>query len=173
MKDNLEDFIRAHREDFDTGEPHESGWKKVEAELVFSKQKTIWNSLPLWRAAAIVFMLISTALVVSNKLSQESSRSNISLKEFNEVEAYYTKEIYQKVKLIEEISAGEEVQVSEDFRQLDAMYEVLKEEMKARPSKKVKDALVLNLMVRINLLNEQLRRLESDDDLKEEEGNTI
>jgi hypothetical protein len=118
-------------------------------------------------------MLISTALVVSNKLSQESSRSNISLKEFNEVEAYYTKEIYQKVKLIEEISAGEEVQVSEDFRQLDAMYEVLKEEMKARPSKKVKDALVLNLMVRINLLNEQLRRLESDDDLKEEEGNTI
>ena len=173
MKDNLEDFIRAHREDFDTREPNESGWNKVEAELAFSKQKTIWNSLPLWRAAAVVFMLISTALVVSNKLSQESSRSNISLKEFNEVEAYYTNEIHQKVKLIEEISAGEEVQVSEDFRQLDAMYEVLREEMKARPSKKVKDALVLNLMVRINLLNEQLRRLESDDDLKEEERNTI
>ncbi|HEX5171206.1 MAG TPA: hypothetical protein VFW11_18645, partial [Cyclobacteriaceae bacterium] len=48
-----------------------------------------------------------------------------------------------------------------DFRQLEAMYLVLKEEMKIRPSKKVKDALVLNLLVRIDLLNQQLHKLES------------
>jgi hypothetical protein len=40
------------------------------------------------------------------------------------------------------------------------MYMVLKEEMKSRPSQKVQDALVLNLLVRIDLLNQQLYKLE-------------
>jgi hypothetical protein len=47
-----------------------------------------------------------------------------------------------------------------DFEQLEAMYMVLREEMKTRPSEKVKDALVLNLLVRIDLLNQQLHKLE-------------
>jgi hypothetical protein len=40
------------------------------------------------------------------------------------------------------------------------MYHVLKEEMKSHPSQKVKDALVLNLLVRIDLLNQQLHKIE-------------
>ena len=48
---------------------------------------------------------------------------------------------------------------TQDFKQLEAMYMILKEEMKSRPSEKVKDALVLNLLVRINLLNQQLYKL--------------
>jgi hypothetical protein len=43
------------------------------------------------------------------------------------------------------------------------MYLVLKEEMKTRPSQKVKDALVLNLLVRIDLLNQHLQRLEEEE----------
>jgi hypothetical protein len=42
------------------------------------------------------------------------------------------------------------------------MYNVLKEEMKTSPSQKVKDALVLNLLVRIDLLNQQLHKLEKE-----------
>jgi hypothetical protein len=49
-----------------------------------------------------------------------------------------------------------------DFQQLEAMYMVLKEEMKTTPSQKVKDALVLNLLVRIDLLNQQLHKLEKE-----------
>lgn len=61
-----------------------------------------------------------------------------------------------------------------DFQQLEAMYLVLKEEMKVRPSQKVKDALVLNLLVRIDLLNQQLHRLEEreEEDGGEEERST-
>jgi hypothetical protein len=40
------------------------------------------------------------------------------------------------------------------------MYNVLREELKNHPSKQVKDALVLNLLVRINLLNQQLYKLD-------------
>jgi hypothetical protein len=39
---------------------------------------------------------------------------------------------------------------------------ILKEEMKSQPSEKVKDALVLNLLVRINLLNQQLYKLDKE-----------
>jgi hypothetical protein len=49
---------------------------------------------------------------------------------------------------------------TQDFQQLEAMYLVLKEEMHTHPSQKVKDALVLNLLVRIDLLNQQLHSLE-------------
>ena len=59
-----------------------------------------------------------------------------------------------------------------DFQQLEAMYLVLKEEMKTRPSQKVKDALVLNLLVRIDLLNQHLQRLEEEVGPKEEQGET-
>lgn len=50
------------------------------------------------------------------------------------------------------------------------MYEVLREEMKASPSEKVKDALILNMLIRIDVLNQQIKKLE--DLRKEERGKT-
>ena len=87
----------------------------------------------------------------------------MAVNEFNDVEEFYTAQISQKVALIEEVSGSSSTdEFTQDFKQLEAMYNVLKEEWKTRPSKKVKDALVLNLLVRINLLNQQLHRLEED-----------
>ena len=40
------------------------------------------------------------------------------------------------------------------------MYQVLKEQMKIQPTQKVKEALVLNLLVRIDLLNQLLYKLD-------------
>jgi hypothetical protein len=47
------------------------------------------------------------------------------------------------------------------------MYQVLKTEMRQRPSQDVKDALVLNLLVRIDLLNQQLNKLDRREEGKE------
>jgi hypothetical protein len=52
----------------------------------------------------------------------------------------------------------------------------LKEEMKTSPSQKVKDALVLNLLVRIDLLNQQLHKLEKEykkDNLQEPKKESV
>jgi hypothetical protein len=55
------------------------------------------------------------------------------------------------------------------MKKLDAMYEVLKEELKKNPSNEdVKDALTLNLLIRIDLLNEQLRAVEETKPKEEE-----
>ena len=63
--------------------------------------------------------------------------------------------------IVNDIDAlGENDPFTQDFQKLDAMYQVLREEMKNHPSEKVKDALVLNLLVRIDLLNQQIKKLE-------------
>jgi hypothetical protein len=161
MNDELEDFIKRNRDAFDDKEPREQSWQKIKATLTKEEGAPWYNNLLMWRAAAILFMGLSLYLLIPKDTS--SNNTKVALKEFNDVEAFYTQQISQKVDMIDEISKGAGVEeFTQDFQQLEAMYVVLKEELKKDPSKQVKDALVLNLLVRINLLNQQLKKLEGE-----------
>ncbi|HEX5167711.1 MAG TPA: hypothetical protein VFW11_00955 [Cyclobacteriaceae bacterium] len=160
MKKKLEDFINASRGAFDDKDAPEKVWKNIDASLKL-KQPSLWNSIIIWRAAAVIFMCLSGYLLLPKGNGQLRDQKE-TLQEFNAVEEFYVQQISDKVKLIDEYERMEGLNgFTNDFRQLEAMYLVLKEEMKIRPSKKVKDALVLNLLVRIDLLNQQLHKLES------------
>lgn len=167
MKDEMEEFFRANRNAFDDKEPSEKVWRNVRASLSFEK-KDLFNSVALWRAAAIIFFVLSVYLIIPKnepfiKIASASSR------EFNDVENFYTQQISNKVKLINDFQKNEGLNgFTQDFQQLEAMYMVLKEQMSTSPSDKVKDALVLNLLVRIDLLNQQLYSLEKEVKMKEE-----
>jgi hypothetical protein len=173
-KDHLDKFILSNRDAFDDKEPPVSVWENIQSTL-HPQRKTggWWNELVLWRAAAVVFFALSAYLLFPGQ--KEAPRveegTQIAMNEFDDVEAYYISEISQKVELIESIATDDVAgELTPDFQRLEAMYLVLKEEMKNRPSKKVKDALVLNLLVRIDLLNQQLHKLEGDYQ-EEENGN--
>lgn len=160
MKDHLEDFVQKNREGFDDREPPSRVWPQIERSLGLSRVS--WKQpLFLWRAAAIFFMALSAYLLIPR---QQMKIENVqALKEFSDVEAFYAQQISHKEEMIGEINGDEGLNgFTQDFQQLEAMYMVLKEEMKARPSQKVKDALVLNLLVRIDLLNQHLHRLEKE-----------
>jgi len=167
MKDELEDFVRQNRNKFDDKEPSGKVWKGIERSLSFTTT-SLWNSVTLWRAAAILFMALSVYLLIPEKEAPtQISKTDIpaqqetGLKEFTEVESFYVEQISQKTQLIDEFQRSEGLNgFTRDFQQLEAMYLVLKEEMKTSPSQKVKDALVLNLLVRIDLLNQHLHKLE-------------
>lgn len=167
MRDDLENFVNANRDAFDDKEPPAGVWNSILTSL--PRQKVSWyDSVVLWRAAAMIFLALSIYLLIPRAAGLKGG--SVAVKEFNDVEAFYTGQISQKVALIEQISgASDGSELTHDFQQLEAMYNVLKEEWKARPSKKVKDALVLNLLVRINLLNQQLHRLEAEESEDEEE----
>lgn len=158
MSDQLENFIRRNRQQFDDKEPARGVWKNIERSMGFGqaswRQPLVW-----WRAAAIFFMALSLYLLLpTQQLAVEEARA---MREFSDVEAFYVQQISNKVEMIDEINSIEGLNgFTHDFQQLEAMYHVLREEMKARPSQKVKDALVLNLLVRIDLLNKHLKRLE-------------
>jgi hypothetical protein len=162
MRSNLEDFIRSNREAFDDKEPPESVWGEIQKNIRPEKSPAWYDNVVLWRAAAILFMGLSIYLMVPALSSQQGSDS-VAVREFNDVEEFYTSQITQKVALIDEISKGESAdEFGQDFQQLEAMYDVLKEEWKQSPTRKVKDAMVLNLLVRINLLNKHLEKLEKE-----------
>lgn len=162
MKDNLEEFVRQNRSDFDTREPSPRAWRKIEASL--RPVGSLWRQpLTWWRAAAVFFMALSAYLLIPHH--QQRQEDVRAMKEFTDVEAFYFQQISNKVDLIHEMNGTDGLNgFTLDFEQLEAMYLVLKEEMKTRPSEKVKDAMVLNLLVRIDLLNQHLKRLEERKD---------
>jgi len=169
MKDELEDFIRQNRSAFDDKEPSKKVWRNIDASMQL-QTGTWFNSLVIWRSAAVLFMVLSAYLVVTGNRTHESDRT--ALNEFKDVEAFYVQQISEKVEMIDAFQKNEGLNgFTHDFQQLEAMYMVLKEEMKTRPSDKVKDALVLNLLVRIDLLNQQLHKLEKEYSTKPEKEN--
>ncbi len=162
MKDRLEEFVSKNREALDDKTPGPDVWTAIEMTL-FGKKTTWWNSVVLWRAAAVIFL--ASTLYLTIPAWQAREQGTLALREFNDVEEFYFDQISHKVDLIEDFEGSDGVDgFTRDFQQLEAMYLVLKEEMKVRPSKKVRDALVLNLLVRIDLLNQQLHKLEERDD---------
>jgi len=167
MKDELEDFIKRNRNAFDDREAPRGAWAQIKAGLSF-QSPSLWNSVGIWRAAAILFMLTTGYFLVSTTASKrgdakQQQASVVSLNEFRDVEEFYVQQISEKVKLIDDFKRADGLNgFTHDFLQLEAMYNVLKEQMKSNPSDKVKDALVLNLLVRIDLLNQQLHNLERE-----------
>jgi hypothetical protein len=167
MKDQLEDFIKDNRPAFDNKEPSSQVWKRIEKAIIPSN--SIWNSVTLWRAAAVIFMMLSIYLMIPESVQDQLSKSDDKvLTDFQDVESFYVAEISNKVSLIDRFDGSEGLNgFTQNFQQLDAMYMVLKEEMKNRPSAKVKEALVLNLLIQIDLLNKQLDKLDSGEKEKE------
>lgn len=163
MKNNLEEFVRSNRSAFDDKEPSEKVWARI-SKVVFNQRSL---RVVYWRAAAIFFMALSAFLLYPRVT--ETREDKLAMKEFTDVETFYVREIADKVELIETHNGVESALngFTHDFNQLEAMYEVLKDEMNSNPSKKVQDALVLNLLIRIDLLNKQLEKI---DPVKPEDG---
>ena len=158
MYDPLEDFVRRNRAGFDDREPSQKVWQSIQVSLGLNASS--WRRpVVLWRAAAIFFMAMSAWLLIPHRAAHWENAQ--AMKEFTDVESFYIQQISNKVELIGEFKGSDGLNgFTHDFQQLEAMYLVLKEEMKTSPSQKVKDALVLNLLVRIDLLNQQLHHLE-------------
>jgi hypothetical protein len=132
----------------------------------------------VWRAAAMVFMALSIYLLIPENggVAMEQSNNDVNAAEFKDVEAFYFQQISEKVELIDDYQRLDGLNgFTHDFQQLEAMYMVLKEEMKVRPSQKVGDAMVLNLLVQIDLLNQRLHNLETEAEQKnqKDEGESV
>ena len=161
MKDPLKNFIESHRQEFDDKQPAGSIWSKIQSRLTESgKGNSI--TMQVWRAAAVIFFGLSVYLMMARNDGQPIGRDRANLqKEFTALENFYSEQIADKIELIRTIQAlHEERDFEQDIEKLDAMYQVLREQMRAHPSEKIKDALILNMLVRIDLLNQQIQNME-------------
>jgi hypothetical protein len=162
MNDSLKDFIKENRAAFDSKEVPEV-WSSIEANI---KARQKWfNTVSFWRAAAIILFGISSFMIANSFLAKNSVRkeSLVVQKDFGDLESFYSSQISEKMDLVQRFQSqtGQtEDDITQNLQKLEAMYQVLKEQMKKRPTQDVKDAMVLNLLVRIDLLNQQLNKLD-------------
>lgn len=159
--DKMEKFFADNRDGFDDKTPSQRIWSRIDRALFGTRQSEVWNSVALWRVAAIILFGLSLVQFFGSRVASSlTDRDQMSQQEFMDVESFYEEQISEKVSLIRNDEFFTDDQFTQDFEKLEAMYSVLAEELKKRPSAKVKDALVLNMLVRIDLLNQQIQKLE-------------
>jgi len=162
-KDSLGKFISENREAFDAQNPPENAWNKIEAALPNSSKQIFWSAVSLWRAAALLFFGLSAYLLIAKNYSRPNKQEMAEIQGFNDLEIYYSLQISEKMDMVHRYQSSTgltEDEITQNLKKLEAMYLVLKDEMKRRPSQDVRDALVLNLLVRIDLINQQLNKLD-------------
>ena len=160
MKDKFEEFFASHRDQFDDKIPSETNWKRI-SDSVFGKQSvSLWNSLSVWRAAAALLLGLSIFLFLNKQDSVPVAGQEAMQQDFSDIESFYTDQISEKAAIISQVGAFSDDSFTQDIQKLEAMYTVLKEEMKRHRSEKVKEALVLNMLVRLDLLNQEIHKLE-------------
>jgi uncharacterized protein YeaC (DUF1315 family) len=161
-EDSLGKFIHENHADFDSLTPPENVWPQVEAVLPRQKQ-VFFQTVTFWRAAAIILFGLSSFLLISKYYTKPDKQEVAALQGFSDLETYYSTQINEKMDLVHLYQAKTgltEDEITQNLRKLEAMYLVLKDQMKRKPTQDVRDALVLNLLVRIDLINQQLHKLD-------------
>jgi hypothetical protein len=178
-KDKLEQWVEENRASLDYFEPDPALWQELQKKLdqeMPAKRKPlgIVRMYPMaMRAAAAVALLISAYFIVNYIAKPDSAKDDSVFTQVNlaevspelaEADVYYTREIQEKRKAFQALTSANPSlckDFEKDIAQLDSMYTVLKKEIATTPDKdQVADAMIENLQIRIDILNQQLQILE-------------
>ena len=188
--DALERFIRQQQEALkDQFEPREDLWEKISAGLdedQEEQQKNILLPPPekpfgekggsitisyrrLWQAAAAVILLLVVGYWTTQRYSGQQTGSQVTqeqpLRKLNpelaEAEAYYTSLIRERQEELRQIAPKEFEEFEQDMKSLEAAYAELLKELKKNPTQeKITAAMIQNLRLRIEILDDQIQLLE-------------
>jgi hypothetical protein len=126
----------------------------------------------LIRAAAVILILITGTIgIIITQTSKQVPYNGYS-QEMHEVEHYYSTLVSEKTSLVNEYSDDPELKndlFNKEFRELDSLYIVLQNELKAAPGdERVINAIINHYQVKVELLNQILDELQSIKHIKTE-----
>ncbi len=169
MDDQLERFISENRAAFDQEEPSPQVWSEISRK---QRRPGIW--VGWWKVAAICFLISTVYLIVDRHQSDGGAilEPGDELAEFAMVEDYYTSMIAQRKSQLAELSDSElRRNFLLEIQRLDEQYAELKETYTAQnASVMLSDAMINNLKLRIDILDQQLRILK---ELKDQENENV
>ena len=178
--DKLEKFIKENRNDFDNKIPPDDTWEGISGGLETKPVSFPKINQWLWKAASLILLMAVIGLLVERNMHRElkspANQANERLSELNKVEAYYTSLISQKRQEIQKYLRDNpdfRKSFNQDISQLDSMYSGLKNELSDTYNDKIVDAMIVNLQLRIKILNQQLNILQSIQKTKENENANI
>ena len=169
---NLENFIRENRDNFFDESPSDEVWKKIEARLQKEKKipfRLFWNNNFI-KIAAVFLILIGSVVVFYNYYLPEKNTSvkdteqmDYSLEEFQETEDFYIQLISEKKAELYSYKTDSvflEKDFLKDMDELDNLYLELKKNIHQQNyNEKMVDAAIVNLQLRIHILNKQIALL--------------
>jgi len=164
--DRLEEFVKAHREEFDQLEPSPKVWENISATKPRSKIIRL-NTVLLRVAAVLAIVLVTSVLLLkTNILAPERLAGNTSdpeIKELMEAEKFYAQEVTGKLKEIRKCYyTNPEIknEIETDLNELQDMYNTLKLDLQENISKKeVIEAMIENNRIRLKLVDQVLTQI--------------
>ena len=184
MNDRLEEFIRSNREEFDDKDPADKVWENIRTTLQDEpsgpdgSDRKVKAFSWLWKAAAVFFFLTSSWFLADKVLNggrEPASEMAVSAEyqDFLAADKYYTSLISQKKAEIEDFqltNGNLEDEFLHDVNKLDSMYVELKKELESfQYNEKLMDAVIRNLQLRVEILNQQITLLQKIQSIKEQE----
>ena len=192
---NIERFIRDNREAFDHMEPSPTLWDKVGQAIGEEKKNTtrvVRMSWARWAVAATLFLALAgtvsymllrepatdTQLAKTPEVKQNSVTEPVDTI-VSQIDPQYAKLVSQFTEVIEtkqaELRKLEKddpalyKQFSGDIYKLDSAYQVLRSTLNANPNtEQLLEAMISNLQMQIDLLNQQLSIIKKIKDPKSE-----
>ena len=160
MSNQLEDFIKENKKQFDTDLPSLALWDKIELELDKKKKKAPVNLRVWYSIAASVIVLLGIGLFAS--LPVKSDRMSVA-----DVNPVYAKKEVKFCSLIEqkrdslqifaEVNPELYKKFNRDLETLNLAYDSLRKQLPASPNQKlIVKAMVRNLEAQLQLVSQQL-----------------
>ncbi|HLF33682.1 MAG TPA: hypothetical protein VI583_05570 [Cyclobacteriaceae bacterium] len=178
--DQLEKYIRDHRDEIDIDMPGDDPWNTIRRRLDREGRSGPLIGTWIWKAASIILLLTVAGLLVERQYRHSRLTTVIQgddqLIEFRQVEDYYTSVIDVKQKEITdylEENPSFAKEFSMDIAQLDSIYSELKTDLSENYNEKILNAMTVNLRTQIEILNQQLNILKRIKINKENEQKSI
>jgi hypothetical protein len=177
MGTRFEQFMQDHRDEFDTDEPGEQVWSKLEQQLSPPKKQSrvLLMTVFKWSAAAGILILAGLGVYSLLVNKQEPQHAVVKTttpavqedKMLQEINPGYAEEVYHFTKLIEikqhELKKMEKdhprlyKKFVTDITRLDSSYNALRRELPANPNREqLLEAMIENLRLQTEILNQQL-----------------
>ncbi len=179
---NIEKYIRANREEFDSYEPSEDFWARLENKLDNQPKKSrivsLFSRLGGLKIAASILIMITIGYVAYRNhafeiIGEHPSEFAISPSHAKQL-ASYTSLIDEKRDELQQL-INDDPQVSKQFevelKDLNENYQRLRAELPKNPNQEdVLKAMIENLQWQTDLLNQQLNILQKIKDIKNEKA---
>jgi len=180
MNNNFERFIQQNRKDFDTEQPSENVWDKIEQTIPVKKEakRFSMNDIIKWSAAAAVLFIALTSVyfLYIKKYSQENptvksgSENRPATTQPEEIDGIapeyavqfkrFNESIETQQKELKKVSSDQPSlykQFEEDLKVLDSSFIALKNQAEHTPNRDVLiKAMIQNLQLQAELLGRQL-----------------
>ncbi|WP_448701028.1 hypothetical protein ACFGVR_02975 [Mucilaginibacter sp. AW1-3] len=184
MSKRLENFIKNNKEEFDELEPDFELWNKIEKalppkEVITPKREAKTFSLGfVMRVAAIVFVVMTIGFVfyVKNQTPPTPTLAQIN-PEYAQQQKHYASLVAnkrQELKTLAKTDPELYTEFSGEIAKMDSTYKKLNNDLATSPNQEsVLRAMIRNLQIQTEVLNQQLQVIEQFNEMKKEQKNEI